>query len=314
VQQQPQDWGHQLIIGIRDWGPLTLAIVGALFQCFPAGTLVSTVTGLQAIETVRPGQQVWGYDPVEGRWRPCRVLQTFSSRHQGRSAFVTAAGATVEATFRHPFWVVRGEQLAERPRLQHLPMVPAGATTPGRWVDAGDLRVGDELLLRGDRIERVEAMRYGMLDVEVYNLDVEGLHCYAVGPNEVLVHNNNGGPVKLEAVNPDGAEMGGPQKGYYVVWHATNDTGAENIVKNGINPNVLADPNKFHVSIDPKFASTFGADEVAQQGGALKLVRIGIPIDLFDDLYLNKHIMLGAHNSLILDKVAMGKLNEAIAK
>ncbi len=118
-----------------------------------------------------------------------------STYHNGRSVFVTVAGETVEATFRHPFWVVRGEELAERPRRDDMAPVTAGATTPGRWVDAGDLRVGDEMLLRDGRIERVEALGFGFLETAVYNFDIEGLHCYAVGRSEVLVHNGNAGPV-----------------------------------------------------------------------------------------------------------------------
>lgn len=110
----------------------------------------------------------------------------------GTTVFVTAAGQTVEATYRHPFWVVRGEALAERPRLDHLAEVPEGATTAGRWVDAADLRIGDELLLRDGRVVAVEALRHTPFEGTVYNLAVEELACYAVGRNGVLVHNTNG--------------------------------------------------------------------------------------------------------------------------
>jgi hypothetical protein len=115
----------------------------------------------------------------------------------------------VEATFRHPFWVVRGEALADRPRLRHLPPVPAGSTTPGRWVDAGDVRVGDEVLLRDVRVLPVEAIRHTPFAREVYNFEVEGLHCYAVGPAGLLVHNANGD----ETEKPGGAgENNGPAR------------------------------------------------------------------------------------------------------
>lgn len=162
-----------------------------LANCFPAGTLLTTVAGSRPIETVERGDRVWAYDLVAGEWRPCRVLKTFRRLYRGRSAFVTAAGETVECTFLHPYWVVRGEGLAARPRRPHLPPVPAGATALGRWVDAGDVQVGDELLLRDGRVVAVEGVRHGPYHAEVYNVEVEDLHCYAVGPHGVLMHNIN---------------------------------------------------------------------------------------------------------------------------
>jgi RHS repeat-associated protein len=163
-----------------------------LRQCFPAGTLVHTPTGLRAIEGIEAGEQVWAYDLAAGAWRTCKVLQTFCTEIRSQTVLVCAAGETVEATYRHPFWVVRGEELAGRPRLEHLPDAPAGCATPGRWVDAADLRVGDELLLRDGRVVAVEGLEVVPFAGLVYNFEVENLHCYAVGREGALVHNNNG--------------------------------------------------------------------------------------------------------------------------
>ena len=160
--------------------------------CFPAGTLVGTFTGLKAIETVKAGERVWAYDLIAGEWRACRVIQTFRRRYDGHSVFVTAEGDTIESTLLHPFWVVRGEGLAERPIRPHLHAVPAGAAMPGRWVDAGDLRAGDELLLREGRTATVDAVRPGPFHDLVYNFQVAELACYSVGQIGALVHNDNG--------------------------------------------------------------------------------------------------------------------------
>ena len=72
-----------------------------------------------------------------------------------------ASGAEVRSTYHHPYWVVSGEDLDERPtpdqlgeQLQSVPGVE------GRWVDAGDLRPGDVLLSRTggeSTVESVEA-------------------------------------------------------------------------------------------------------------------------------------------------------------
>ena len=122
----------------------------------------------------------------------CQVAKPYNLPYDGTSVFTTVAGETIESTYRHPYWVMRGEALASRPWLEHLEMIPSDATTPGRWVDSCDLQVGDELLLLDGRIVPVERVHYSPFKGTVYNMEVEELHCYSVGRNSVLVHNNNG--------------------------------------------------------------------------------------------------------------------------
>ena len=165
-----------------------------LAQCFPAGTLVATPRGQIPIESLKAGEDVWAYDLVHSRWCPRPILKTYVSDHDGISAKITVGDETIEATFLHPFWVVSGEDLAERPIRDHLPRVPAGATTSGRWVDAGDVRVGDQLLLRDARILPVQAIQHQPYHDKVYNFHVPDFQCYAVGRNCALVHNINGAP------------------------------------------------------------------------------------------------------------------------
>jgi hypothetical protein len=161
-------------------------------SCFPAGTLVATLIGLQAIETIKMDDEVWGFDLVASEWRPCKVRQTIRRDYHNSSVFVTVAGETIESTELHPYWVIWGEELERRPRRRDLASVPEGATTQGRWVDATDVRVGDELLLRDGRIVPVEAVRREPYEGDVFNFLVGGLNCYAIGYNGVLMHNGNG--------------------------------------------------------------------------------------------------------------------------
>ncbi len=174
-------------------------IMSLLRNCFPAGTLVATPRGLFPIETIKAGDEVWAYDLVRSEWVTRQVLQKFVTDHDGTSATITVADEAIEATFLHPFWVVHGDDLASRPIRGHLPRVPEGATTSGRWVDAGDIRVGDELLLRDGRILRVQAIRHQPYRDKVYNIHVDDLQCYAVGQNSVLVHNTNGVTQKVSS-------------------------------------------------------------------------------------------------------------------
>ena len=118
--------------------------------CFPAGTPVATSAGSVAIEAIRVGNEVWAYDLISSQWRLCRVLQTFVHDHEGTSAFITVQDETIESTSGHPFWVVRGDDLASRRCPEHI-VPPEGATNPGRWVEAGDVPPGDEVLLRDGR-------------------------------------------------------------------------------------------------------------------------------------------------------------------
>jgi hypothetical protein len=182
--------------------------LGASKYCFPAGTLVDTSTGRKPIERIEPEERVWGYDLASCTWRACLVLQTFCQNYDGRSVKVGVLNETIEATYLHPFWVVRGENLENRPRRSHIPPLPSGIRTPGRWVDAGDLLVGDDLLLRDGRIVPIETILVLPFKDKVYNLDVDDVHCFAVGFNGILVHNNNG----LEfPANPDDLLPGLPR-------------------------------------------------------------------------------------------------------
>ena len=63
-------------------------------------------------------------------------------------------------------------------------------TQPGRWVDAGDLVVGDLLFLKPDRRAAIEEIKVEPTAGSVYNFQVGSLHTYAVGFAATLVHNN----------------------------------------------------------------------------------------------------------------------------
>ena len=84
--------------------------------CFPAGTPVAASGGNVPIEAIGIGNEVWAFDLINGQWRLCRVLQTFVHDHEGKSAFITVEGETIESTSGHPFWVVRGNDLGNRRR------------------------------------------------------------------------------------------------------------------------------------------------------------------------------------------------------
>lgn len=59
----------------------------------------------------------------------------------------------------------------------------------GRWVDAKDLRMKDELLRRNGAIESITNLQHCIKMITVYNIHVEHLHTYAIGRLEILTHN-----------------------------------------------------------------------------------------------------------------------------
>jgi hypothetical protein len=179
-------------------------------SCFTAGTPVATNEGLRPIETIRPDDLVWAFDLVKSEWRLCRATEPYSIPYNGTLVLVTIAGETTEATYRHPYWVVRGEDLSSRPWLTHLAEIPKDATTAGRWVDSCDLRVGDEVLLRDGRMVPVEGIGHRLFEGPVYNMEVEELQCYTVGRNSVLVHNQNSPVTGPEG---EGSVAGTPKQG-----------------------------------------------------------------------------------------------------
>ncbi len=159
--------------------------------CFVAGTLVDTEVGKRRIEEVQAGERVWACDLTSGKWMLCTVGEIYKTEYIGDLIAVEVAGKLIESTYHHPFWVVEGEALEARPTPDHVERAMVfGAIVPGRWVDAGDLRVGDVLLLKPDRRAAIQAIKTRRVVTDVYNFQVERLHNYAVGLTAALVHNN----------------------------------------------------------------------------------------------------------------------------
>jgi RHS repeat-associated protein len=175
-------------------------------SCFPAGTQVHTAAGLKAIEEIVVGDRVWSYDHKQLGWAEREVVEVYQLLHQGTMATVQVKGETLRATGGHPFWVVRGEGLAERPAPRRISAYQAGSRQEGRWVLGRDLRAGDEVLLRAGEVVALESVRLDEVEERVYNFHVAELQNYAVGGCGVLVHNTND-PGTRSITPPERAEL-----------------------------------------------------------------------------------------------------------
>ncbi len=141
-------------------------------ECFAAGTQVWTSTGPVAIETVRRGDNVLAWDPVKDREREAEVEAHVSHEvAQLRRLELTSidgkgSTSSVDVTPEHPFWV-----------------------SEEGWLPAGNLRPGDVLVTMtgGRALVRSNTSLQGSFTV--YNLNVEDVDNYHVGPLRLRTHN-----------------------------------------------------------------------------------------------------------------------------
>jgi len=160
--------------------------------CFPSGTKVLTVGGPRSIEMVAAGTEVYACDMATGEWIFTKVLKRLSHQYDGDMITIRIGWVMIQATGNHPFYVVKGDRLASRPVPQDVPKEEQGTTEYGRWVEARDLRVGDVLKDRGGEGLMITALSSRQEKTEVFNLEVEGYHNYAVHQKGILVHNKAG--------------------------------------------------------------------------------------------------------------------------
>jgi hypothetical protein len=158
-----------------------------LLPCFAAGTLVHTVNGAVPIEQLTCGDIVFSYDLAQRALVHSRIDAVLVSK-TARFYEITAGGATIHATGRHPFWV----------------------DNESDWIVAGNLKPGMLLHRMDGGAVKVESVAAGQdLAAETYNLSIERTHNYFVGDG-VLVHNQDVVDIKLggdfviyRGTNPD---------------------------------------------------------------------------------------------------------------
>jgi len=139
-----------------------------VIQCFIAGTLVATKSGLVPIEDIKPGDLVWATDEETGKTELKEVVQLFRNVTE-EWVHVTVNGEEITCTPNHPFYSpVKG------------------------WTSAIDLRAGDRLQLLNGEYVVVEQVQHELLEnpETTYNFEVEDFHTYYVGEESVLVHNS----------------------------------------------------------------------------------------------------------------------------
>jgi pretoxin HINT domain-containing protein len=131
--------------------------------CFVRGTKTFTSNGPVAIETVRPGVEVWTYDAASQKPALRQVLHAFE--HRATEILILDFGSeTLRCTAPHRFYT-------------------------GVWTAAAKLRIGQRVLSRAGKWLSLQGVTRITHPQPVFNLSVEGLHNYFVGRAALLVHN-----------------------------------------------------------------------------------------------------------------------------
>jgi RHS repeat-associated protein len=137
---------------------------------FAGDTLVRLAGGgTKRIDQVRPGDQVLATDPTTGRTEFQPVTDVIVGEGRKDLVEITTNTGEVVATQNHPIW----------------------AADLNKWVDAGDLVPGNELLSTSRGVTTVIDTHEWTEERRVYNLTVDVLHTYYVlaGNTDLLTHN-----------------------------------------------------------------------------------------------------------------------------
>jgi hypothetical protein len=146
---------------------------GEVDECFVGGTPIAMADGTtRPIERVAVGDWVLAYDFAREQVVPAHVVRTFVHPAHEESASIVQINGDLRATTNHPFYA------------------------NGRWVRAGQLNVGDSLLLLSSDREvsltvplqtRVLSLSMEQERETTFNLEVGTYHNYFAG--DMLVHN-----------------------------------------------------------------------------------------------------------------------------
>jgi hypothetical protein len=132
---------------------------------FTPETSVSTPSGQRAISTLRVGDKVYAADPATGI-KSARTVTAIMVHTDPAIEYLALDTGMVVTTPNHPFY-----------------------TTDQGWVEAGDLAPGDLIATQSGSPAKVLWLRVDQEPTAMWDLTVDGVHTFFVGPGRALVHN-----------------------------------------------------------------------------------------------------------------------------
>jgi RHS repeat-associated protein len=151
--------------------------------CFVAGTPVMTENGLKPIEEIKEGDKVLSYNEKTKQTEYKTVAQTMVRvAEAGRILSVKVEGEAeaLGVTGEHPFYV----------RIHKARDNTASEDDEGEWIEAKDLRIGNEIRKADGSWAKVESVTQRSEGAKVYNFEVTDNHNYFVGQTSLLAHNS----------------------------------------------------------------------------------------------------------------------------
>ncbi len=165
--------------------------------CFSGNTKVYGKKGAIEIKDLSSGMSVYTYNELENNWELDLIKNVYNREYDGEMVSITVDNEEIYATANHPFYVITGENLENRPHPRDVPLDQKFFSPAGRWVEAKDLKKGDILFGKEKNLEigRIEVKNDKL---KVYNLEMERNHNYLVGNQGILVHNKGSKEVPLD--------------------------------------------------------------------------------------------------------------------
>lgn len=205
---------HQAKIIVDEKGTEATAATVSI-GCFPGDTVVSTPNGLKRIDELESGEQVYSYDFNSESSIISKITEKNRYNYSGDIFHISTENETISATHNHPFYLLDGTDLENRPTPSDIGTDPVSINN-GRWVEASDLKIGDVLLNRFNQQIVIEDIDITVENTPVYNLEIENEHNYFVGTNQILVHNKAAGAPMIREFIADHPFM------YYIIENQTN--------------------------------------------------------------------------------------------
>ncbi len=151
--------------------------------CFVAGTPIHTEKGLKQIEEIKPGDRVLSWNESKRVFEYQSVVQLFRKQAaELMKVTISHERQQIVSTLEHPYYV------RVHKARNDLSKDDDGEIR-GDWVEAADLRVGDQLLRPNGTWTTVTSVEKETRSETVYNFEVGENHNYFVGTLGVLVHN-----------------------------------------------------------------------------------------------------------------------------
>ncbi|MCP4294995.1 MAG: hypothetical protein GY786_05265, partial [Proteobacteria bacterium] len=158
--------------------------------CFPEGTRIVTADGSDSIENIEKGIFVKSFNPELQIFENREVKATQTHLFSGDLIHLTIESSTLSVTSNHPVLVAAGEDLSVRMKPDDLKTDDFNRLSAGRWVEAGDLRAGDSLLISNGTIKLIDSINTKIVSLlPVYNFEVDINNTYLAGKLGIVVHN-----------------------------------------------------------------------------------------------------------------------------